>query len=70
MRKDYEPLTEESMETIWMYHDYLLELFGEGDLAIPQGKMNRADFASFCRGYKEERLMNGYKRFQNMAVPL
>jgi hypothetical protein len=26
MRKDYEPLTKEAMETIWMYHDYLLEI--------------------------------------------
>ena len=70
MRKDYEPLTEESMETIWMYHDYLLELFGEGNMAIPQRQMNRTGFDRFCEGYKDERLINGYMRFQNMHVPL
>jgi hypothetical protein len=70
MRKDYQPLTEEAIETIWMYHDRLLDLFGEGNPSLPQRVMNRAGFDRFCEEYKEEKLMNGYNQFQNMPIPL
>jgi hypothetical protein len=49
MRKDYKPLTKEATETIWMYHDYLLELFGDGDPSILQRIMNRAAIAQSIR---------------------
>jgi hypothetical protein len=51
MRKDYKPLTKEAMETIWMYHDHLLDLFGE-DPSIPRREMNRTGFERHCTNYK------------------
>ncbi|KAF7316395.1 MYND-type domain-containing protein [Mycena indigotica] len=68
MRQDGKPLTRESIETIWMYHDHLLDLFGEG--APPYSQMTRQKFEKYCERYKEERLLNGYTSFQNMSVPL
>ncbi|KAJ7163742.1 hypothetical protein C8R46DRAFT_1101217 [Mycena filopes] len=68
MRKDGRPLTRESIETIWMYHDHILDLFGDG--ATPRSSMTKAGFTKYCARYKEERLLNGYTSWENMAVPL
>jgi hypothetical protein len=70
MRKDYKPLTKEAIETIWMYHSHLLDLFGDGDPSIPRRVMNRSGFESYCEVYKEERLLNGYNKFRDMPIPL
>jgi hypothetical protein len=70
MRKDCKPLTEEAIETMWMYHDHLLELFGEGDPSLPEREMNREGFERYCKEYKKERLMNGYTKFRDMSIPL
>jgi hypothetical protein len=69
MRKDGKPLTKEAIETIWMYHDNLLDLFGD-DPSIAKSRMNRTSFDRYCAKYKKERLSNGYNNFQNMTVPL
>jgi len=68
MRKDGKPLTHEAIETIWMYHDHLLDLFGDG--ATPRQMMTRAGFERYCKNYKHERLVNGYEEFRDMPVPL
>ncbi|KAF7318923.1 MYND-type domain-containing protein [Mycena chlorophos] len=70
MRQDGKPLTRESIETIWMYHDYLLDLFGEGSPRHAHRKMTKEQFQGYCERYKEERLLNGYERFRNMQLPL
>ncbi|KAF8064422.1 hypothetical protein FPV67DRAFT_221908 [Lyophyllum atratum] len=69
MRKDGKPLTPESIETIWMYHDHLLDLFGD-EPYIARKAMNQAAFNRYCRGYKDERLLNGHDSFRDMEVPL
>ncbi|KAJ6588788.1 hypothetical protein B0H19DRAFT_922068 [Mycena capillaripes] len=68
MRKDGKPLTLESIETIWMYHDHLLDLFGDG--ATPRRTLTGDGFKKYCTNYKEECLMNGRRAFANMPVPL
>lgn len=70
MRKDGKPLTEQSIETIWMFHDYLLDLFGDDPPIAAKKAMNRAAFDRYCQRYKDERLMNGYESFRDMALPL
>jgi len=69
MRKDYKPLTEQAIETIWMYHDHLLDLFGDHP-SIAQRQMNRTGFERYCIHYKQERLANGFNEFQGMSLPL
>jgi hypothetical protein len=68
MRQDRKPLTLEAIETIWMYHDHLLDLFGDG--STPRRMMTPQAFVRYCQNYKEERLMNGFATFRNMPVPL
>lgn len=63
MRKDNKPLTEEAIETIWMYHDHLLDLFGN-DRATPRKQMTKKGFENYCRSYKKQ------TGFRNMPVPL
>ncbi|KAJ7754492.1 hypothetical protein B0H16DRAFT_1542561 [Mycena metata] len=63
MRKDGKPLTRESIETIWMYHDHLLDLFGD-DRSTPRRTMTKEGFTQYCARYKTQR------RFNNMSVPL
>jgi hypothetical protein len=65
MRKDYRPLTAEAVETIWMYIDYFMELFGE---ETPP-RVTKEGLRKFCHNY-EERLMNGYNEFKDMPAPL
>ncbi|KAJ7170908.1 hypothetical protein C8R43DRAFT_875290, partial [Mycena crocata] len=68
MRRDGKPLTLESIETIWMYHDHLLDCFGDG--APPRRKMTREGFIKYCENYKSNELLNGRTEFTNMPVPL
>ncbi|KAJ7640878.1 hypothetical protein DFH06DRAFT_1215498 [Mycena polygramma] len=68
MRKDGKPLTQESMETIWMYHDHLLDLFGDG--TPPTRTMTSDGFKRYCAKYKEEVLSYGRKEIASMPVPL
>ncbi|KAF5376657.1 hypothetical protein D9615_007836 [Tricholomella constricta] len=70
MRKDGKPLTEESIETIWMFHDYLLDLFGDEPPIAASKATNRATFDRFCQRYKNERLLNKQESFSDMALPL
>ncbi|KDQ56108.1 hypothetical protein JAAARDRAFT_36895 [Jaapia argillacea MUCL 33604] len=69
MRKDGKPLTHEAIETIWMYHDSLIEEFGD-DPMLPQRRMNPNAFQRYCKQYKNERLSNGYNLFRDMPVPI
>ncbi|KIJ31447.1 hypothetical protein M422DRAFT_234542 [Sphaerobolus stellatus SS14] len=68
MREDGKPLTPESIETIWMYFDWLLELFGD-DPSYAQNQMTREKFEAFCKRYKDERLLNGFKQFEKLELP-
>ncbi|KAK7039541.1 MYND-type domain-containing protein [Favolaschia claudopus] len=69
MRKDGKPLTRQSIETIWMYHDRLLDMFG--DTGAPPRRMMTSDgFKRFCASYKDERLLNSHPDFANMPIPL
>lgn len=69
MRKDGKPLTRAAIETIWMYHDHILDLFGDGP-AEARAAINRQSFKEYCESYKDERLLNGHKEFRDMPVPL
>ena len=66
MRQDGQPLSPEAIETIWMYHDNLLDKFGD---EVPPSVTSEG-FRRFCQRYKEERLSNGYNLFRDMPVPL
>ncbi|KAJ7481653.1 hypothetical protein FB451DRAFT_133796 [Mycena latifolia] len=68
MRQDGKPLTRQSIETIWMYHNRLLDLFGDG--ATPRRMMTREGFINYCRNYKEDQLTNRRTVFREMPVPL
>lgn len=71
MRKDGKPLTKEAIETIWMFHDHLLDVFGDEDgAAAARSRMTRAAFDRFCKKYKEEMVLNGHPRFTSMSLPL
>ncbi|KAJ6495263.1 hypothetical protein C8R45DRAFT_165522 [Mycena sanguinolenta] len=69
MRKDGKLLTHESIETIWMYHDRILDLFGDNGSA-PRRMMTSQGFKEYCAGYKDDMLLNGRTEFANMTVPL
>ncbi|KAJ7266907.1 hypothetical protein B0H12DRAFT_139419 [Mycena haematopus] len=69
MRKDGKPLTHESIETIWMYHDHILDLFGDNRFA-PRQAMTSEGFKEYCAQYKDDMLLNGRTEFANMTVPL
>jgi len=70
MRKDGKPLTNQSIETIWMFHDYLLDLFGDEPPVAARMALNRAAFDRYCRRYQDEKLQNGDESFRDMALPL
>ncbi|KAG5643657.1 hypothetical protein DXG03_000537 [Asterophora parasitica] len=71
MRKDGKPLTEQSIETIWMFHDYLLELFGDVPPIAANKATNRPAFDRFCQRYKDEKLLNDDNSdFRDMDLPL
>ncbi|KAG5636059.1 hypothetical protein H0H81_009230 [Sphagnurus paluster] len=70
MRKDGKPLTEQSIETIWMFHDHLLDLFGDDPPIAASKTTNRPAFDRFCERYKREMVMNNLGSFGDMELPL
>ncbi|KAF8190350.1 hypothetical protein K438DRAFT_2018688 [Mycena galopus ATCC 62051] len=68
MRKDGKPLTKQAIETIWMYHDHILDLFGNG--STPHRAMTSEAFNKYCAKYKDSMVSNGRADFEKMAVPL
>lgn len=52
-RKDRKPLLPQHLEGVWMYCDYILDLFGEGEGA-PSRLYNRAAFEKWWKQYCEE----------------
>ena len=69
MRKDGKPLTEVALEIIWMFHDRLLDIFGD-DPAVSQRMMNKKAFDKFCENYKEEYLHLRPSDFEHLVLPL
>ncbi|KAG6826072.1 hypothetical protein H0H92_001226 [Tricholoma furcatifolium] len=69
MRRDGRPLTTLEVETIWMYHDNLIEIFGD-DPATARNKMNRPAFDRYCSLYKLECIENGRTEFERMQLPM
>ncbi|KAJ7630429.1 hypothetical protein FB45DRAFT_915472 [Roridomyces roridus] len=64
MRQDGKPLTRASIETIWMYHDRILDVFGD-DHSSAHAMMNPNAFLRFCRTYKRDNA-----QCKDMPVPL
>ena len=52
-RKDKKPLLSQHLEGVWMYCDYILDLFGEGEGA-PTHLYNRQAFEEWWQDYCEE----------------
>ncbi|RKK89049.1 hypothetical protein BFJ68_g16805 [Fusarium oxysporum] len=52
-RKDKKPLLPQHLEGVWMYCDYILDLFGEGEGA-PTHLYNRQAFEEWWKDYCEE----------------
>jgi hypothetical protein len=52
-RKDRKPLLPQHLEGVWMYCDYILDEFGEGEGA-PKRLYNRQAFQKWWKGYREE----------------
>lgn len=70
MFKSFKPLTPEAAETIWMFHDRLLDIYGDNP-SIPPTMMNRVGFDEFCKQYKEEQTINGFKgAWSELELPL
>jgi hypothetical protein len=69
MRADYKPLTKEQIETIWMYHDHILDLFGDSQESA-HAAMNKKRFRKFCEIYKEECITNGRAEFEGLDLPI
>ncbi|KAI6003253.1 hypothetical protein F5J12DRAFT_839343 [Pisolithus orientalis] len=69
VRQDKKPLTCEAIETLWMYADFILDLYGEG-YGTPARQLTPQSFRRFCKEYKEGRLLNGYEAFEDMPLPL
>ncbi|GAB0134214.1 hypothetical protein EsDP_00002595 [Epichloe bromicola] len=51
-RKDRKPFLPQHLEGVWMYCDYILDLFGEGEGA-PRWLYNRPAFEKWWEGYCE-----------------
>ncbi|KAH7117176.1 hypothetical protein B0J13DRAFT_613251 [Dactylonectria estremocensis] len=52
-RKDEKPLLPQHLEGVWMYCDYILDLFGEGE-GVPTHLYNRQAFEEWWKEYCEE----------------
>ena len=52
-RRDRKPLLPQHLEGVWMYCEYILDLFGEGERA-PSRLYNRAAFEKWWEQYCEE----------------
>ncbi|KAH8799534.1 hypothetical protein DL96DRAFT_869058 [Flagelloscypha sp. PMI_526] len=63
VRANGNPLTPREVETLWMFTDYLMEIYPD-DPNIAQGQINRKSFDHFCKRYKEQQ---GY---QDLQLPL
>ncbi|KAH0600504.1 hypothetical protein MHUMG1_01501 [Metarhizium humberi] len=60
-RKDRRPLLPQHLEGVWMYCDYILDIFGEGQGA-PRWLYNRPAFEKWWEGYcKEQKCMRAGK---------
>jgi hypothetical protein len=59
-RKDRKPLLPQHLEGVWMYCDYILDVFGEGEGA-PKWLYNRPAFEKWWEGYckEQKRLRSG-----------
>lgn len=53
-RKDRKPLLPQHLEGVWMYCDYMLDVFGEGEGA-PRWLYNRPEFEKWWEDYCEEK---------------
>ena len=71
MRKDGKPLTKQAIEFIWMYHDHILDIFGD-DPDHARAKINRDAFVRYCERYKEQMLINDIRvdEFRDMPLPI
>ncbi|ETW76098.1 hypothetical protein HETIRDRAFT_330275 [Heterobasidion irregulare TC 32-1] len=70
MRKDFKPLTAQAIETIWMYHSYVLDNFGETPDFKPRKFITPTGFRRYCEEYKKE--VNGYGTrddFRDVVLP-
>lgn len=66
-RQDKKPLLEQHLEGVWMYCDYILDLFGEGEGA-PKHLYNRPAFEKWLMKYAEE--MREYRDdWKNVPTP-
>lgn len=52
-RKDEKPLLPHHLEGVWIYCDYILGIFGEGE-GVPTHLYNRLAFEKWWKGYCEE----------------
>ncbi|KAH7110394.1 hypothetical protein B0J13DRAFT_462476 [Dactylonectria estremocensis] len=52
-QKDKKPLLPQHLEGVWMYCDYILDVFGEGE-GTPTHLYNRQAFEEWWKGYCEE----------------
>ncbi|KAF7360434.1 MYND-type domain-containing protein [Mycena venus] len=68
MRKDGKPLTRESIETIWMYHDHLLDLFGDG--ATPASHDDEGGVQKILRKLQGRKVVESTERFRKYASPV
>jgi len=56
-RKDRKPLLPQHLEGVWMYCDYILDLFGEGE-GPPRRLYSRQAFQKWWDGYWEDQKQN------------
>ncbi|KAJ5414217.1 hypothetical protein N7509_000844 [Penicillium cosmopolitanum] len=64
-RKDRKDLSPEHYEAIWMYHDHLLDYFGEGP--APEHLYNRKAFDRWFVGYAKDTAGFGRKEWNSVA---
>lgn len=67
-RLDKKPLLEQHLEAVWMYCDYILDLFGEGEGA-PKHLYNRPAFEKWWARYVEEMRDLGREDWVNVPTP-
>jgi hypothetical protein len=65
-RMDKKPLSEEHAGALHEYMSRILDLFGNG-VQAGQSAITRERFEKWFVGYKKERLMNGYKEWENVG---
>jgi hypothetical protein len=65
-RKDKRPLSEEHVGALHEYMSRILDLFGDG-VKAGQSAITRERFEQWFTGYRSERLMKGYKEWENVG---